>query len=172
MRGGIASADARPFLKATRAAVSIAALALVLGSPAAAEEVTRVTYKEVAEPICQANTEANERILAGVRGEVKRGKLGPASKRFARAATALRRTLGELRKLPRPPADRARLSRWLGFVADEVELLERTSRYLAAGQKGAAEGMVVRLKSVATRANNVVFAFEFEYCRFDPARFT
>ncbi|HEU4705951.1 MAG TPA: hypothetical protein VFS64_02050 [Solirubrobacterales bacterium] len=145
-------------------------LALVLGPPS--EEVTRATYKEAVEPICRANTEANERILAGVRGEVKRGRLGPAAKRFERAATALRGTLGELRKIPRPAADRARLSRWLGFVADEVELLRRTAGYLAARQKGAAEGMVVRLKSVASRANNAVFAFEFEYCRFDPARYT
>ncbi|HET7418321.1 MAG TPA: hypothetical protein VFJ61_11925 [Solirubrobacterales bacterium] len=150
-------------------------MALLIGfssATAGAEEVTRTTYREAAEPICQANTETNERILAGVRGEVKQGKLDLAAKRFSRASKALQGTVSELETLQRPPADMARLSRWLGFVSAEAELLKKTSRYLAAGKKGAAAGMVVRLKGVASRANNAVFAFEFEYCRFDPARFT
>jgi hypothetical protein len=159
-------------LKITGATITLVALCLVLALPAGAEEVTRTSYREAAEPICRANVEANERILAGVRSEVKRGKLKLAARRFRRAAVALHGTLGELKRLPRPQADRARLGRWLGFIATEVRLLEKTSRYLAAGEKGAAEGMVVRLKSVANRANNAVFAFEFEYCRLDPARFS
>jgi hypothetical protein len=80
--------------------------------------------------------------------------------------------VGELRAIPRPADDQARLTRWIGFVKAEADLLEKTSRFLAAGKKGAASGMVVRLKGVASRANNAVFAFEFDYCRFDPARFT
>jgi len=171
MRSAASECD-RPLVKATRAAILIAALVLGFSATAGAEEATRATYKEAAEPICKANTRANERILAGVRGEVKRGELKSAANRFERAARALRKTLAELREIPRPSADTARLSRWLGFIKTEVELLERTARYLDAGKKGAAEGMVVRLKSVANRANNVVFAFEFEYCHFDPTRFT
>lgn len=169
----IVDARVRLFLRATGAAIAIVALLLVLGTtPVGAEEVTRTTYREAAEPICQANTEANERILLGVREEVRQGKLDAAAQRFSRASKALRRTVSELKAIPRPLADQARLSRWLGFVSAEVELLKKTSRYLAAGKKGAAEGMVVRLKGVASRANNAVFAFEFNYCRFDPARFT
>ncbi len=170
--GSTASGPGTPLRQTARATVAIVALLLGVGATAGAEEVTRTTYREAAEPICEANTRANERILAGVRAEVKRGELGVAAKRFRRAAAALRGTLGDLKQIPRPPADRARLSRWLGFVAAEVELLERTGRYLAAGEKGAAAGMVVRLKSVANRANNAVFAFEFEYCHFEPGRFT
>lgn len=150
----------------------IAALVLGFSVTAGAEEATRATYKEAAEPICKANTSANERILAGAREEVKQGKLKSAANRFERAASALRETLAELKRIPRPPADTARLSRWLGLLKTEVQLLEKTARYLDAGKKGAAAGMVVRLKSVASRANNAVFAFEFEYCHFDPARFT
>jgi len=157
---------------ATKATILIVALGSVFALSAGAEDVTRAGYKEMAEPICRANVEANERILIGVRSEVKQGKLELAARRFHRAASALHGTWEELKRLPRPQADGDRLGRWLGFIADEVGLLERTKRYLAAGQKGAAEGMVVRLKSVANRANNAVFAFEFEYCRLDPARFT
>jgi hypothetical protein len=172
MQSTVASGGVRSSLKATWAAISIVALLLVLSAAAEADEATRATYKQAADPICLANTQANERILAGVRGEVKQGRLGTAARRFERAAEALRSTLAELRQIPRPAADGARLSRWFGFIAAEEDLLERTGDYLAAGQKGAAAGMVVRLKSVAGRANNVVFAFEFEYCRFDPTRFT
>jgi len=166
-----ASVIGRFLLKATGVITPVVALGILLGAVAGAAEVTRTAYKEAAEPICRSNTQANERILAGVRTEVKRGELRRAAGRFERAATALHRTLGELRQVPRPPADRARLSRWLGFVAAEVELLEKTAAYLDAGEKGSAGGMVVRLESVASRANNAVFAFEFEDCRLDPARF-
>lgn len=158
---------------ALRSLVAIAAVAALLAvASARAEEVTRASYRAAVEPICQANTRANERILRAVRRMVRQDKLGAASQRFLRAAVALRRTLGELRAVPPPPADSARISRWLGFVATEAKLFERTGRYLEAGRKVAAEGMVVRLESVANRANNVVFAFEFEYCRLEPSRFT
>jgi hypothetical protein len=157
-----------------RAALCLCATAglLLAAAPAGAEEVTRASYREAVEPICRENTQANERILHGVRAMVRHDKLGAASHRFLRAARALRGTLGQLRPVPRPPADRARLSRWLGFVSTEAELLAKTGHYLAAGKRGAAEGMVVRLEGTARRANNVVFAFEFKYCRFEPSRFT
>jgi hypothetical protein len=173
MRSAAVDAGGRSALRATGATIAIVALLLGLGiGRAGADEVTRVTYREAAEPICQANTEANERILSGVRGEVRQGKLDAAAQRFSRASKALRRTVSGLEAIPQPLDDQARLSRWLGFVAAEAELLKKTSRYLAAGRKGAAAGMVVRLKGVASRANNAVFAFEFNYCKFDPARFT
>jgi hypothetical protein len=145
---------------------------LLAAAPAGAEEVTRSSYREAVEPICQDDTEANERILHGVRAMVRHDKLEAASRRFLRAAKALRGTLAQLRLVPRPPGDQARLSRWLGFVAAEAELLAKTGRYLAAGKRPGAEGLVVRLEGTARRANNVVFAFEFKYCRFEPSRFT
>ena len=139
---------------------------------ATAEEVTRDSYREAVEPICRANTEANERILAGARAEVRAGKLAPAARKFKRASRALHRTLGELKTVPRPPADSARLSRWFGLIEGEERLLAKTGAYLAAGRKGAALGMVVRLEGTASRANNAVAAFEFRYCHFEPSRFT
>lgn len=172
MHGTGRAEDRSVLTEARAAAITIVALAVALILAPSAEEPTRATYREAAEPICLANTKANEQILAGVRAEVKRGELRRAARRFERGAVALSGTLGELRRIPRPPADRIRLSRWLGFIATEVGLLEKTARYLAAGEKGAAEGMLVRLKGVASRANNTVFAFEFEYCRLDPGRFT
>ena len=157
------------------AAAFTLSLLLLLGclvGRAEAAEVTRDSYREAVEPICKENTQANERILHGVRTMVRHEKLEGASRRFLRAARALRGTLSQLRPVPRPPRDVSRLSRWLGFVSTEAELLANTGHYLAAGRRATAEGMVVRLESTARRANNVVFAFEFKYCRFEPSRFT
>jgi hypothetical protein len=141
-------------------------------SAAVAAEPTRDGYKEAVEPICKANTEANERILAGVKAEVRAGKLGPAAARFTKAAAALKQTIAELQKVPAPAADSARLSRWLGKVSDEAGYFEAVARKLRAGDKAGAEHLVVKLTNEAAAANNVVISFEFEYCRLEPARFT
>jgi len=152
-------------------AVGLAAL-LCSGALASAEEVSRDSYREAVEPICKKNTEANERILAGARAEVRSGKLAAAAAKFKRAAAALGRALGELKTVPRPSADAARLARWFELIEVEKRLLAKTGRLLAAGKKGPALGMVVRLEGAAERANNAVFVFEFHYCHFEPSRFT
>jgi hypothetical protein len=152
--------------------LALGAIFIAVAAAPAAEEVTRESYRQAVEPICKTNTEANERILGGVRAMVRHDKLAPAARRFSRAAAALRSTVKQLGRLPRPAADTARISRWLGLVGTEADLLDRTSRYLAVDRKAAALGMVVRLESVANRANNVVVPFEFDYCRFEPSRFT
>src|SRR5262245_54780585 len=78
-----------------------------------AEEVTRPEYKAMVEPICKTNTEANEKILKGVRRKVQQGKLKPAGRQFTRASTALQKTLSQLREVPQPAADEERLGEWL-----------------------------------------------------------
>jgi hypothetical protein len=154
------------------AAAIVAAATLIAIATAGAEEVPRDSYREAVEPICKADTKANERILAGVRQEVKEGKLTAAAAKFRRAGVALKGSLRELKAVPRPAADSARLSRWFGLIATEVRHFERTAGYLAAENKATAVGMVVRLESTAHRANNVVVPFEFHYCRLEPARYT
>jgi hypothetical protein len=159
------------------ARIGFVAALVVLGvvcltSLAAASEVTRDSYREAVEPICQANTKANERILADVQAEVKSGKLAPAASQFARAATALKKTQGQLAAIAQPPADQAKLAKWLAAVEVEATLFERVAAQLRAGQKGPAERTVAKLTSNASQANNLVIPFEFHYCRFEPSRFT
>jgi hypothetical protein len=153
-----------------RGAVVIAVL--VVAATAFAAEVSRAEYREAAEPICKLNTKANERILGGVKAEVRGGKLKTAAAKFARAATALKETQRQLEALPRPAADRARLSKWFAYVSSEVSYFEAIANKLRAGKKGAAEQYVSRLSVTATQANSAVLPFEFDYCRFEPSRFT
>ena len=150
----------------------VTALIVAITAVAAAAEVSRVEFRESAEPICKTDTQANERILAGVRKEVRSGKLAPASRKFAQAASALKAALRQLESLPRPSADEARLRKWFATVEAEVGYFEAVSRKLKSGQKAAAESFVTRLTVTANKANNQVLRFEFTYCRLEPSRFT
>lgn len=151
--------------------LSLAAIAVLFATPAFAAEVTPDEYKAKVEPICKANTQANEKILEGVRENVKTGKLSKASRQLFGAAKALKKTRGELLQVPTPSADAARLTKWLGGVKTEVGLLEAAAKKLAQGEKNGASKMVIRLKSNATKTNNLVLSYEFRYCRFEPQKF-
>jgi hypothetical protein len=147
-------------------------VALLLAAAAFAAEVSREEYKAAAEPICKSNTQVNERILAGVRKEVSKGKLKPAAAKFAKAATALKVALRELEAVPRPSADESRLAKWFSLVAIEAELFATAGRKLKAGDKPGAEHVVTKLTQNANKANVEVLPFGFRYCRLEPAKFT
>ncbi len=157
----------------TLAVLAIGALALLAGaSLAQATEVTRASYTEAVEPICKLNTEANEKILKGTKAEVKANKLKPAAAKFTKAAAALKQAYTQLAAVPKPPADTAKLTKWLADVKAEIALFEATAAKLKAGNKTGAEAMVVRLTHTANLANDAALGFEFQYCRFEPSRFT
>lgn len=155
---------------------AICAFAMVwamLAAPfAEAVEMTRQSYKEAVEPICKANTQANERILKGVRKEVKEGKLKLAGTKFGKAGTALHKALTQLKAVEKPTADEAKLEKWLSYVALEATLFQKAAKQLKAGNKSGAQATVIKLTHNANQANNQVLAFEFHYCRFEPSKFT
>jgi hypothetical protein len=151
---------------------SLAAFAVLLATvPAFGAEVTPDEYKAQVEPICKVNLQANEKILKGVRENVKKGKLSKASKQLFGAAKALKKTRLELLRVPTPSADASRLTKWLAGVKTEVELLEAAGRKLAHGERNGASQMVIRLKSNAMKTNNLVLSYEFHYCKFEPQKF-
>jgi len=149
----------------------VAAAALVGAVPSMAAEATPETYKEEVEPICKVNTEANEKILKGVRQKVKAGKLDAAAKQFRAAGKALKKARAELLKVPKPPADATRLTKWLGYVKTEVQLFETIANKLANDDETSAQKMVVRLISTSKQANNQVLDYEFRYCRQQQSKF-
>jgi hypothetical protein len=149
----------------------VVATAMLGAVPSIAAEATPASYKEAVEPICKSNTEANEKILKGVREKVKAGKLDAASKQFMAAARALKRTRAQLLGVPKPTADATRLTKWLGYVKTEIQLFEAVARKLAKDEETSAQKMVVRLISNARQANNQVLDYEFRYCKFQPSKF-
>jgi hypothetical protein len=163
-------------MRKTGLGIVVAALCVGLLSAAlpalAAEEPTREEYKADVEPICKANTKANENILAGVEGKVKQGKLKPAGRQFTRAAAALKGTLRQLKAVPKPPADVARLTDWLKRVGDQQVLLQSIGKALIGEKRRKAETLSVKLVSGARLANAIVVSFSFNYCRFETSDFT
>ncbi|HVS99403.1 MAG TPA: hypothetical protein VHE08_02710, partial [Solirubrobacterales bacterium] len=100
---------------------------------AGAAELTRDEYVARVEPICKRNTEANRRIFAGAKEEVKAGKLKLASTHFAKAEKALEKTIRQLKAVPRPAADEAKLGKWLRYLETEASYLGRIGKALAKG---------------------------------------
>lgn len=152
--------------------VSLAAAAMLVGAvPSMAAEPTPETYKQEVEPICKVNTEANEKILKGVRQKVKAGKLDAAAKQFRAAAKALKKARAELLQVPKPAADATRLTKWLGYVKTEVQLFEAIATKLSKDEETSAQKMVVRLITTSKQANNQVLDYEFRYCRQQQSKF-
>jgi hypothetical protein len=139
---------------------------------AEAAEVTRDSYKEAVEPICKRNVKADEKVLKGVKKKVKAGKLKPAARQFVKAGKALEKAAKQLKRVPQPSADEARLTRWLRFINQEVGLFRKTAIKLKKGDKNGATAMQIRLTHTADQANNTVLPFEFHYCRVEPSKFT
>lgn len=144
-----------------------AATALATTSPTQ----TREGYTEAVEPICKINSKANERLLHGVRKQIKAGQLKPAATRFARAAIAFEKGTKQIARVPQPTADSSRLNGWIGLLRKETTILHKISKALAAGKKGAATHESAVLSQNGTKANAAVLAFEFNYCKIEQARF-
>ena len=96
-----------------------AAATLLLVAGAGAEETgsSRAEYVSQVEPICEANTDANKRILKNVQAKVRNGKLKEAGAQFIHASGAFGSTVDKLAAAPRPPEDDARLLRWFDQLA-------------------------------------------------------
>jgi hypothetical protein len=155
-------------LAAVLCAVLPAAAALAVTDPGQ----TRESYAARVEPICKTNTKANERILAGVRGEIKKGKLKLAAAQFKHAAAAFGRAVKRIAAVPQPPADQAKLTRWLGALGDERALLGEIGGALKADKKVLAERLSVRLNHNGRVANLDALGFEFDHCLINASRFS
>jgi hypothetical protein len=151
-----------------------AALAILLTASFAfaEEEVTRDSYREAVEPICKTNKQASDRILSGVKDMVKKDKLAQASQAFAKAATALEKAQKQLAAVAQPPADAAKLTKWISEIKGEVALMKTISTKFKQGNKSKATSLAVKLQNNANKANNLVIAFQFNYCKIDPSKYS
>jgi hypothetical protein len=161
-----------------KSSLSLPAVALVVSlavavpaAPAIEAEPTREEYVARVEPICKANSEANSRILKGVKQQVKGGELAPAGKRFVRASSALAKTVRQIAAVPQPPADAAKLTKWIGYLQKEKGYLQKIGGYLKAKNKYQAQKQAVELNRNNNKANNTVISFGFKECRIDSSKF-
>lgn len=149
----------------------VAAALLAMPATATGQELTRAEYVERLEPICKANANANARILKGVKGQVQKGQLVPAGKRFVRASRALGRSVNQMARVPRPSADAPRLKTWFTLLNRQRDFLRKIGQALQAKNKFRAQKLAVQLNRNNNRANNSVISFGFKHCRIDSSKF-
>jgi len=158
-------------------AISGATVALLSAAPAArAEEgTTRAEYVERVEPICQANTEANRRILKNVKQRARskqQRQVSRAGGQFIQASEAFGKAVDKLAEVPQPVADEPRLLRWFKQLRIVRVKLRKLGQALKSGDKILAAHEQIRVERAANASNNVGFVFEFHYCRLSQSRFT
>lgn len=163
--------SARTSSAAKLALASVIALLAAVPVALAAEEPTRDEYVTRVEPICKKNSEANSRILKGVKDQVKQDKLVPAGKRFIRASSALGATVTQIAAVPQPSEDAAKLTKWIGYLRKEKTYLQQIGGALKSKDKFHAQKLAVELNKNNNKANNTVISFGFEECRIDSSRF-
>jgi hypothetical protein len=153
-----------------------ALLVLALGATGAlgvtSPDQTRETYVAQVEPICKTNTKANERILAGAEKKVKEGKLKVAAGQFTQASAAFGKAVKQIKAVPQPVADAAKLGKWTGLLEGETKLLGEIGKALKANNKTKAQTLSVKLTHNGNLANNAVLGFDFDYCLIDSSRFS
>jgi hypothetical protein len=104
---------------------------------------------------------------------VKQDKLRPAAAKLLRASTALQRAYNQLSAVEKPTEDSPKLTKWLGYVKTQIELLKNTGNSLKAGnKKHKAQTLRNKLDKTANLANSTVLSFSFRYCRFEPSKYT
>jgi hypothetical protein len=169
----VCSAHERPRTRAWALALALSMLAaLPIVAHAAESEVTRESYVASVEPICKANKSSSDRLLKPVKSLVKSDELKQASQRFTKAAAALERAQTQLAAVPQPPADAAKLTKWLAGIRAEARLMRTIAAKLKQANKARASSLVVKLTHDANTTNNLVIVFQFDYCKIDPGKYT
>lgn len=149
---------------------------MALGSVAAAhaEEPTRQQYVEQVEPICQANTEANLRILKNVQDKARSpdpAKMKEAAAQFIHASVVFGKTVGKIAAVARPAADNERLLKWFKQLNVVREKLRKLGIALRQGERIKAAHEQIRVERASNAANNISFVFDFHACRLTKSRF-
>lgn len=151
--------------------LALVATLLVAVPVALAATPAQQEYADQVEPICKANSEANSRILKGVKAQVQKDELVPAGKRFIQASGVLGKTVTQIAKVPQPDEYAAKLEKWIGYLKSEKTYLQQIGSKLKAKDKYHAQKLAVQLNNNNNKANNTVITFPFKECRIDSSRF-
>ena len=147
-------------------------LAVVIAPTAfAAKAPTRAEYVARLEQICRPGSDATQRVVRGVRADVRAERLRLAGTKFAKAKRIFVRTVSTIATVPRPGPDSTTLARWFAALAREEVLLGRTADALRAEDVARFQRVSADFIHEGNKANNVVVSFGFNYCDFKPSRF-
>jgi hypothetical protein len=155
-------------MKGTLATLVAIAVALLAVAPLAhGEEQTRDSYKAAVEPLCKANREANERIMAGTRERVNENQLKPVGRQFIRLSESFGGLIKRLTPVPPPLGDEHRVDRWFDSMRLLKQRLRNVGKYYKAEEKIKAAHESILAERSGISANNTSIVFHFHYCRFN-----
>jgi hypothetical protein len=109
--------------------------------------------------------------MDGARLDVRRGRNTVAAHKFDGAAKIFAGTIERIAKVTRPPADSAKLSQWFTYLNRQEGYLRQIATQLHADKNIQAQRSLSHFIHTGNLANNVVLAFEFDYCSFKFSRF-
>lgn len=149
----------------TTAAVLVATLAVAAVAHGAGEQ-TRDSYAAQVEPICKANRELNERIMDGARERIADDEFARVGGQFIRLSASVANLADRLEKVPPPPADTRRISRWIHFIRLLKTRTRNVGKYYREGLeiKGTHESILAERSGLS--ANNLMVVFPIRSCRF------
>jgi hypothetical protein len=143
----------------------------MLASAAAAEAPTRTQYVAELERICEPGSKATQRVVHGVRADVRAERFRVAGAKFAKAKNIFAHTVRAISKVPRPPADVRTLARWFAYLNREKVYLGRIATSLRSERIPRFQHALTDFFHQGNRANNAVISYGFRYCSFKPSRF-
>lgn len=147
----------------------------VLGAAvmATAEEIlTRDEYVNRLEGMCKPRAEATRRAMKGVRTDVRYPKRLPiAADKFGKGADIFGGTIEKIGRVPRPPADAAKLREWFVYLNRQEDYLQEITEQLRMGHTIKAQRLTSRFIHNGNLANNVTLAFGFDWCSFKFSRY-
>lgn len=152
------------------AALALAALAV---APVAAGEgpPERAEYVDHLESICKPRALETQRVLKGVREDVREERLAVAASKFGRGAGIFGKTVELISAVPPPSPDAQLLEKWFVYLSRQESYLKRITINLRAGRAVKAQRLTARFIHSGNLANDVVIAFGFDYCTFKFSRF-
>ncbi len=152
-------------------AALLLALSVVVADSSAAEAPTRSEYVAQLEKICKPGSEETQRVVRGVRADVRAERLPLAGSKFGKAEKIFARTVRSISGVPRPTADRAVLGRWFTALGQEKLYLGQMVTTLRREDVAGFQRVSAKFIHEGNRANNAVVSFGFNYCSFKPTRF-
>lgn len=157
--------------RTSAAALACLLLALTVASLATATELSRSEYVTRLEKICKPRSLATTRAVRGTRADVQSERFALAAAKFAKARNIFAGTVSAIKKVPRPVADSATLSRWFVALDRETTYLDRSIAALRAENLPRFQRESAQFFRQGSKSNNIVISFEFDYCAFKSSRY-
>lgn len=152
-------------------AITLIAVLLSATAASAAEAPSRDEYVDQLEKVCKPDALATQRAMKGARADIRAERLKAAARKFAKATSIFGGTVKEISAVPRPEADRARLSKWFTYLNRQASYLGQITEQLRRDHAIKAQRLTARFIHNGNLANNVVLAFGFDYCSFKFSRY-